>query len=458
MVLGQDSAGARSMQREAEAINRLRKLVINAYEGYFLLKRLTYSPFVRNVAILVLGTALAQAIPIIISPVLTRLYRPEEFGFAATYTAYVAILSIIATFRYELVIPLPGFDQEAANLVVLTLKICAIMSLLFLPIILIMDRVVAGLFGGQALGPWVYLLPVSIFVTGVFNTFQFWFNRIGKYKEMGAIRLQNSLFTAVANVLLGLGGMHGGLVFGNLLGYISASLYALYQIYRKSGALFTSVNWPNQRKEFKKYLPLIRHVVSSHLIGTVAMQIPVFMMSNVYSLKTAGFFSLAYRMITLPTLLVANAIGDVYRQRAARDFNLKGEFRGIYIKTLIATAFLAFPFYFFLVLIGPDVFAFMFGEPWRIAGEYARILAVGAFFQFVFTPIDKGALIVGAKRYIFLWHLVRFLLLLGLLMGTMFSSIPVEIALSALVMINSTLYIADGIVEFKLARGGLFKK
>mgnify|MGYP000051418441 CR=1 FL=1 len=439
-----------------EAITRLRKIVINANipEGYFRLKRLVYSPFVHDVATLVLGTAFAQAISIIISPFLTRLYRPEEFGFAATYTAYVAIFSLIATFRYELVIPLPSSDIEAANLVVLTLKICAATSLLFFPIILIMDRVIVGLLSGQALGRWAYLLPTSIFVAGIFNTFQFWFNRIGKYKEMSVVRLQNSLFTSIANVLLGLGGIHGGLVFGALLGQISASSYALYQICQKDSTIFTSVNWPNQREALRKYLSLIQHIVPSHLIGTVAMQLPIFMMSNAYSLETAGFFSLAYRMITLPTILVASAIGDVYRQRAARDFNFKGEFMGIYIKTLIATTLLALPFYFLLVLVGPDVFAFIFGESWRTAGEYARILAVGAFFQFIFTPIDKGALIVGAKRYIILWHLVRFLLLLGLLMGTLFSSIAVEMALLALVMINSTLYIADGIVEFKFANGG----
>ncbi len=449
------------MQREAEAITRLRKIVINANipEGCVRFKRLVYSPFVHDVATLVLGTTFAQAISIIISPFLTRLYRPEEFGFAATYAAYVAIFSLIATLRYELLIPLPSSNIEAANLLVLTLKICAAMSLLFLPIILIMDSVIVGLLGGRALGRWAYLLPISIFVAGIFNTFQFWFNRIGKYKEMSIVRLKNSLFTSIANVLLGLGGIHGGLVFGALWGQISASSYALYQILQKDRAIFiTSVNWPNQREAMRKYLSFIQHIVPSHLIGTVAMQLPVFMMSNAYSLETVGFFSLAYRMITLPTILVASAIGDVYRQRAARDFNFKGEFMDIYIKTLITTTLLALPFYSLLVLVGPDVFAFMFGEPWRVAGEYARILAIGAFFQFVFTPIDKGALIVGAKRYIFLWHLVRFLLLLGLLIVTTFGNIEVEIALCALVIINSTLYITDGIIGFKFARGGFFKK
>ena len=411
--------------------------------------------FARSVAVMAGGTALGQAITVLISPILTRLYTPEDFGLLATYTAYVTILSVIATGRYELIIPLIKSDHDAANLVMLTLKICAVMGLLLLPILVIVDNVI-GILGGQTLGPWVYLLPVSIFAMGVFNTLQFWLNRAGKYEHMSIIRIQNAAFTSASSVFLGLRHIHGGLILGRLMGEIFASLWAWYQIRRKDSSVFTSTTWNNQRKMLRKHLSLIKHVVPAHLIGTVGMQIPILMISNVYSLEIAGFFSLAYRIVTLPSILIANAIGDVYRQRAARDFNLKGEFRDIYIKTLRATTLLAFPLYFLLFLTSPDIFALIFGKSWRVAGEYARILAIGAFFQFAFTPIDKGALIVGATRYIFLWHLTRFFLLLGLFVCTILCNIPVEIVLYTLVIINLTLYTIDGIMGFKFAKGGKF--
>ena len=62
------------------------------------------------------GTGLAQAIPIAISPILTRLYTPEEFGIFALYIAITAILTILVTGRYELAIMLPKEDEDAVNI------------------------------------------------------------------------------------------------------------------------------------------------------------------------------------------------------------------------------------------------------------------------------------------------------------------------------------------------------
>ena len=55
--------------------------------------------FVRNVVTLMTGTAIAQAIPILISPILTRLYTPNEFGILALYMAVVSVVAIIVTGR-----------------------------------------------------------------------------------------------------------------------------------------------------------------------------------------------------------------------------------------------------------------------------------------------------------------------------------------------------------------------
>ncbi len=59
------------------------------------------SEFSRNVLTLITGTSIAQAIPIAISPILTRLYTPEDFGVLALYIAIFSIISVIATLRYE---------------------------------------------------------------------------------------------------------------------------------------------------------------------------------------------------------------------------------------------------------------------------------------------------------------------------------------------------------------------
>jgi O-antigen/teichoic acid export membrane protein len=61
----------------------------------------------RNILALMTGTGLAQLIPIIVSPFLSRIYSPEQFGLFALFLATVSSLSVMATGRYELAIILP---------------------------------------------------------------------------------------------------------------------------------------------------------------------------------------------------------------------------------------------------------------------------------------------------------------------------------------------------------------
>ena len=49
-----------------------------------MLKFIPQSAYARNVITLMTGTSIAQAIPIAVSPILTRIYSPEQFGLFVT--------------------------------------------------------------------------------------------------------------------------------------------------------------------------------------------------------------------------------------------------------------------------------------------------------------------------------------------------------------------------------------
>ncbi len=61
----------------------------------------------RAVAVLVTGTAFGQLIVLAASPLVTRLYTPADFGVLGVFSAFLGILGIAVTLRYELAIPLP---------------------------------------------------------------------------------------------------------------------------------------------------------------------------------------------------------------------------------------------------------------------------------------------------------------------------------------------------------------
>ena len=57
------------------------------------------------------------------APILTRLYDPDDFGLLAVYSGILALVLVVASVRYELAIPLPEDEEEAANIAVLSLLI-----------------------------------------------------------------------------------------------------------------------------------------------------------------------------------------------------------------------------------------------------------------------------------------------------------------------------------------------
>ena len=86
------------------------------------------SEFGRNVLTLMTGTTIAQAIPVAITPILTRLYTPEDFGLLAVFVAFSTILGSISSGRYELAIMLPENDEDAINIAAL----CFLLSIIFI--------------------------------------------------------------------------------------------------------------------------------------------------------------------------------------------------------------------------------------------------------------------------------------------------------------------------------------
>ena len=48
------------------------------------------SEFAKNVITLISGTAIAQALSLIFSPIISRIYNPEDFGFFAIFMSVVS--------------------------------------------------------------------------------------------------------------------------------------------------------------------------------------------------------------------------------------------------------------------------------------------------------------------------------------------------------------------------------
>ena len=77
--------------------------------------------FLKSISMLIGGTVFAHAITILALPFITRLYSPEDFSRLAVYTSLLGIFSVVACLRYEIAIPLPNNDDEAEQLLIISI-------------------------------------------------------------------------------------------------------------------------------------------------------------------------------------------------------------------------------------------------------------------------------------------------------------------------------------------------
>jgi O-antigen/teichoic acid export membrane protein len=269
---------------------------------------------------------------------------------------------------------------------------------------------------------------------------------------MARNRVLQSGVTGSANIAMGLGAFGAtGLILGSVLGQALATAMIARPFLAKARP--RAPGTPTMAAVAKTYIAYPKLLLPSHLIGAGHASIAVLFITAVFSSTATGYFSLASRLMGLPTSLVSAAIGDVFRQRATELYHQNGEFRDIWVKTFKHIAGLGIlPFALYAVL-APSLFEILFGEEWRVAGEYARILTVQFFFTYLCAALDKSALIVGANRYIFLWNLSRFLAnIVGSAVAYLFD-FSIEHYLYLLASINIFFYTVSMAVEYRFSLG-----
>lgn len=353
------------------------------------------------------GTTIAQAIPIFISPILTRIYSPQEFGIFAIYIAVCSILSVVATGRYEQVVMLPKKDEDAANVVILSIIVAALFSFFLLVLVSIFNVRISVLLGNPAISVWLYLIPLSVLTMGAYNALNYWLNRKKQFKTMSTNRIMQGSVTASGQLAFGYGGVSSvGLIGGFIIGWLTALLFAARSYNCKSFPMQLS-SVVSQAKLYRDYP---RVSAPGALLDCASVQAPIFFLTRGYEAATVGFFSLAMRAISAPASIIGSSIGQVYFQKISVLVHTSSEevFPEV-IKSAKKLAILAVAVFLPFIFFGSEIFEFIFGEKWRVAGDYVKIISPALLVRFIVSPLSTIFLATGNVRLGTIWQLIYFI-------------------------------------------------
>lgn len=353
-----------------------------------MIKNILNNEFIRNAFTLMLGTALSQAIPIAIIPILTRIFTPEDFGLLALYGACVAILSVFIAGRYEIAIMLPKSNEDAKILLQASIIITfLIATILFIPI-LFFNKQIANLLGNKNIAPWLYLLPLSALLTGTYQSLTYWNNRQKKFKDIAISRVNQSLTQGFIQTVLGFIKISGGLIIGQAIGIALSVIFLL-----KNNQTYKEIKDINNKKtiitkmlEYKKFP---QYSIFGSLCDASAAQLPIFILTRFYSHTVTGMFSLTLRVLNIPAIIISAAIGQVFFQKIVEiNHTTPEKLNRHIIKTFIILFLMYFPIIPVLFIWGDSLFSFVFGDKWREAGVYAGYLVIAVAIRFSVSPLS----------------------------------------------------------------------
>lgn len=364
----------------------------------------------RATLTLLTGSVLAHALPLLLGPVLTRQYVPQDFGQYALLWAVATNLAVVACARYEFALPLEKRPDRAALLMALCAHLLLVVTAASTCVAL------ALVFGrGMAIA---WLLPAGLLAIGATQWLSLWATRAQRFGLLSAARFVQQGGGAVLQVLAGLFKL--GPV-GLLLGPIVAGLGAAWLLARPA----PQRGW---RQMWRQPLPRLKAMAVRHrdfpifntphaFIGALQDTLALLLIAAWVGEAAAGFWALALRYLKAPATLLGGALSQaLYPQLVhARSAH---EARTLVRRTMLTLSLLAAPLAAILLLWGPSLFAWLFGMQWSDTGALARGLALYIGLHFIASPLSVVTLAWRAQPWALRLSLVgQVTFFLGLCVG-----------------------------------------
>lgn len=369
------------------------------------------SDYWRDVSWLALGTGTAQAINLLAMPVLTRVYAPEAFGAVTLFAQAVAIFALLISLRYEYAVLLPKANRDALGLALLVLTLAAIGTVAWTAIAVAAIPWIQRAMPEMPTSIWM-LAPTGAAVASLVLVLQHLSQRAARFREIGQSEVVGKLAyfaagLAAATVLPSIQGLIAAFLVAALAKGVwlsrSMRLGSPWSVFARRAQAWRAV----ARRGWRRHAEMSRSMLISHALLTATGAVPAFAMSQMYGAGTLGQWGLVVSTSYLPSALIGSAIGQVYFQRAAQAVATGQPIDSLWRTTVRKLAFIGFPTYILFALLSPWLYPALFGQDWEMAGQFAAIMALGAFLSFTTTPVDRTCVVVGAWRYLKLWHLAR---------------------------------------------------
>lgn len=342
--------------------------------------------FIRALSVLIAGSAVSSIILLCITPILTRLYTPEDFGVLSIFTSILYVLMIIVSLRYEAALVLPKEKKAALALLFIANASTFIVSGIVI-LLLVMTPFTTWIGIGET-HSFFWILGLSLLFVGIFQSMNNWALRYEQYDIINRAKISMNTGQGFGQLVFGFLNMGViGLLLGEMLGRLTGMVqYIRYYKKDLQQANRTSLQRAKELLIRYKKFPLISSI--SNVIYSVAVNLPALFLAAYFDVATAGFYYLAQKILTVPENLVGFSATQVYLSQAAKMMQKGQNLKKHCLDTVKHLFIIAFIIIASIDILAPIGFTFFFGHGWDITVTFIQILSLMYFTKMVLQPIN----------------------------------------------------------------------
>ena len=355
------------------------------------------------------GSGIALAAAYFAQPILTRIYGPEAFGISDYFVGVMAILTPVASLRYEDAIMSPKDDRDAAHVIWLSAMLSALTVFVLFLAIPFSDGISRAI-GFPEFGRWLPLVPLALFFTRITRLADLWLARKQRFRIISAGDVGNKL--TMLGTRLGAGAFTagpGGLIGGFVVGPIVSSVVYLRAI-GKRGIGPERPDFSGIRRTMSVYRRFPQFTLPSALLAAIVSRLPVLLLPLYFSIEMVGYYGRAFVVLAIPLSLLGNAIAQVFFVRAAEARsvgNLSELTASVHGRLVLLGVYPTLV----LLAAGPALFDFVLGDAWRTSGEFVRLIGIWLMLGSITAPMTRLFDVLERQRTEFAASVFTFVLL-----------------------------------------------
>lgn len=338
------------------------------------LRDIISSKQVQNVGKLLSANVVAQVIGLVVYPILSRMYAPEDFGLLNLFISIGNVLVVLSLVDYYYAIVLPKQERHAVALVHVS-SLALLITVALVAVSVTLAGPISALFKSPELAQYYWLMPIYVLSMGAWHILNYWYIRQKQFGQISQYLMSQSALSAGGKIGMGYAGvLQGGMIYAVVVAPLLSLVTSIVRNFRGCLQPLLRISKSDIVEQSKQYRNFPCFVLPRSFLNVLAGQLPILLLTPFFGAKYVGLLSMALLLGYTPIGTITRAIYQVLYQYTTERVHTAQRIGGVFWRFIAWSSVVILPVFGGLFFVLPDLTSWLLGEEWRVVGTYIRYM------------------------------------------------------------------------------------